>query len=91
MPVERLEVDKISRYRSARGWGGAIAGLYETHWKGLLRPSWEREAAHILEYWAGAPLQLRQENRVYRRMRVDAAQCELVRAKGARFLPPGHS
>ena len=44
MPVERLEVDKISRYRSARGWGGAIAGLYETHWKGLLRPSWEREA-----------------------------------------------
>ena len=79
VPVERLEVDKISSHRSVRGRGGAIAVLYETHWKGLLRPSWEREAdllharQHILEYWAGAPLQRRQANRVYRRMRVGTA------------------
>ena len=71
--------------------------LYETHWKGFLRPSCQREAdlsharQHILEYWAGAPLQLRQANWVYRRMRVGAAQRELARAKGARFLPPGYS
>ena len=56
VPVERLEVDKISSHGSVRGRDGAIAVLYETHWKGLLRPSWEREAdllrarQHILEY-----------------------------------------
>ena len=97
VPVERLEVDKISSHRSIRGRGGAIAVLYETHWKGLLRPSWEREAdllharQHILEYWAGATLQLRQTNQVHRRMRVGATQRELARDKRARFLPPGYS
>ena len=100
MPVERLErleVDKISSHRSVRGRGGAVAVLYETPWKGLLRPTWERESdlLHarqcILEYWAGVPLQLRQANRVYRRMRVGAAQRELARDKAARFLPPGYS
>ena len=97
MPVERLEVEKTSSHRSVRGRGGAIAVLYETHWQDLLRPSWERESDllhslhHILQYWAGAPLQLRQANRVYRRMRVSAAQHELARDKGARFLPPGYS
>ena len=71
--------------------------LYETHWKGFLRPSCQREAdlsharQHILEYWAGAPLQLRQTNRVYRRIRVDAAQSKLARNKVARFLPPEYS
>ena len=71
--------------------------LYETHWKGFLRPSCQREAdlsharQHILEYWAGAPLQIRQANRGYRHMRVGAAQRELARDKGARFLPPGYS
>ena len=80
-----------------RGRGGAIAVLYEPHRKGLLRPSWEREGGlvysrqHMLEYWACAPLQLRQANQVYRRMRVGAAQRELARDKGARFLPPGYS
>ena len=31
VPLERLEFDKISNHRSARGRGGAIAVLYETH------------------------------------------------------------
>ena len=31
VPVERLEVDKISSHRSVRGRGGAIAVRYETH------------------------------------------------------------
>ena len=97
VPIERLEFDKISSHRSVRGRGGAIAVLYETHWKGLLRPSRESEAdlfharRHILEYWTGAPLQLRQANRVYRHMRVGAAQRDLARGKDARFLPPGCS
>ena len=79
---------------SVRGRGGATAVLYETHWKGLLRPSWEREAdllharQHILEYWAGAPLQPGQANRVCRRMRVGAVLRELARAKGDRFYLP---
>ena len=38
VPVERLEVDKISSHRSVRGRGGVIAVLYQTNWKGLLRP-----------------------------------------------------
>ena len=97
MPVELLEVDKISSYRSLRGRGGAIAVRYDTHRKGLLRSSWEREPdlvharQHILEYWVVSPLQLRQVNRVYRSMRVGAAQRELGRDKGAFFLPPGYS
>ena len=41
----------------------------------------------MFEYWACAPLQLRQANQVYRRMRVGAAQRELARDKGVRFLP----
>ena len=65
VPVERSEVDKISSHRSVRGRGGAIAVLYETHWKGLLRPSWAREAdllharQHILKSLAGVLLQFR--------------------------------
>ena len=88
----------IFTHRSVQGrGGGTIAVPYKTHWKGHLRPSWERESDFlharqpILEYWAGAPLQLRQANRVYRHMRVGAAQRELARGKGARFLPPGYS
>ena len=97
VPVERLEVDKISTHRSVRGRGGVVVVLYETPWRGLLRPSWERESdprhsrQHVLEYWAGAPLQLRPANRVYRRMCVGAAQRELTRDKGARFLPLEYS
>ena len=43
VPSERLEVEQITSHRSVRGRGGVIAVLYETHWKGLLQPSWERE------------------------------------------------
>ena len=32
----------ISGHQPVRGCGGVIAVLYEMHWKGLLRPSWER-------------------------------------------------
>ena len=97
MPIERLEVEKITSHRSVRGRGGVIAVLYETQRKGLLQPSWEREMdlqhsrQHILHYWAGTPLQHQQANRLYRRMRVGAAQRELSRDQGARFLSPGYS
>ena len=43
VPIERLAVEKITSHRSVRGRGGVIAVLYETHWKGLLQPSWDRE------------------------------------------------
>ena len=43
MPIERLEVEKITSHRSVRGRGGVVVVLYKTHWKGLRQPSWERE------------------------------------------------
>ena len=42
-PLQRLEVEKITGHRSVRGRGGAIPVMYEAHWTGLSRPSWERE------------------------------------------------
>jgi len=96
-PVERLEVERISGHQSVRGRGGTMAVLYQTHWKGLLRPSWERELdlqhskLHILRYWTGSPDQHRQTNRRYRAMRIGAATRELARAKGDRALPSGYS
>ena len=70
--------------------------MYETHWTGLSRPSWEREmdlqlSRHaILRYWEGTPNRHRQTNRLYRRMRIGAAQRELSRNNGQRFLAPGY-
>ena len=60
-------------------------------------PSWERDMdlhlsrSHILRYWAGTPDQHRQTNRLYRRMRIGAAQRELSRNNGERFLAPGYA
>ena len=91
-PVERLEVEQISTHQLVRGRGGAIAVLYETHWKDLLRPSWEREMdlqhsrQHILRYWQGLPDQQRSTNRRYRAIRVGSAMRELARAKGHRYV-----
>ena len=45
----------------------------------------------MLLYWAGTPNQHRQANRLYRRMRIGAAQRELSRSNGERFLAPGYS
>ena len=46
---------------------------------------------HILHYWAGTPDQHRQTNRLYRRMRIGAAQRELSRNNGECFLAPGYA
>ena len=46
---------------------------------------------HILRYWAGTPDQHRQTSCLYRRMRIGAAQRELSRNNGERFLAPGYS
>ena len=78
----------------ARGRGGVIAVMYETHWMGLSRPSWEREkdlqlsGRETLCYWAGTPNQHRQTNRLYRRMRIDVAQRELFRVTVSVSLHP---
>ena len=90
-PLQRLEVENISGHQSVRGRGGVIAVLYKTHCVGISEPSWEREMdlhlsrSHILRYWAGTPDQHRQTNRLYRRMRIGAAQRELSRNNGERF------
>ena len=88
-PPERLEVEQSTGHQLVRGCGGFIAVLFETHWVGLLSPSWEWELdlqdsrSHlILSYVPGAPTQHRQANRLYRQMRIGAAQGELSRSKG---------
>eukprot|EP00752_Nemacystus_decipiens_P017591 g15764.t1 len=40
----RLDVEQLTAHQVARGRGGNLAVMYETHWKGLLTPSWERES-----------------------------------------------
>ena len=42
-PLQRLKVEKTTGRQSVRGRGGVIAVMYETHWTGLSRPSWEQE------------------------------------------------
>ena len=66
--------------------------MQETHWTGLSRPSWEREVdlqllrQQILLYWAGIPNQHRRTNRLYRQMRTEAAQREISRANGEKYV-----
>ena len=45
---------------------------------------------YILLYWAGTPNQHRQTSRLYRQMRIRAAQWELSRANVERGLAPGY-
>ena len=64
VPLQRLEVEKITGHNSVRGRGGVIAALYKTHWVGLSEPSWERETDllsryHSWRYGAGTPDQHR--------------------------------
>ena len=46
---------------------------------------------HILRYGAGTPVQHRQTNHLYRRMPIGAAQRELSRNNGERFLALGYA
>ena len=93
---ERLEVEQITGHQLVRSRGGVLAALYETRWAGFLSPSWERERdlqhhrLHILRYWTGTPSQHRHTNRLYRQMRIGAANHELSRSRGERFLSPGY-
>ena len=83
--------------RIVRGRGGQLAVLYETHWRDLPHPTWEREAAlqhskhHILLYWAGSPLPHVAHNRRYRLMRKHSANRKLHRTQGLRFVHTGYT
>ena len=87
-PLQRLEVKQITGHQSVRGRGGVIAVLNKMHWAGLSESSWARETdlhlsrPHMLRCWDGTPDQHRQTNRLYRRMRIWAAQRELSRNNG---------
>ena len=67
--------------------------MYETHWKGILRPTWERELNlqafrhKILAYWASIPDHRQPNTRQYQQLRINAASREIARAKGERYLP----
>ena len=41
-PPILIDVAKITGHQCVRGRGGTIAFLYETHWNGILRSTWER-------------------------------------------------
>ena len=94
--LQRLELERIPGHQSVRNRGGVTAVMYETHWAGFSHPWWEREMGlqlsrqQIMLYCSGTPNQHRQTNRRYRRMRIGAAQRELSRANGERFLAPGY-
>ena len=95
-PAARGGEDDRHGHQSLRGGGGDIAVMYEMRWPGLSRPSWEREMdlqlprPQILLYWTGTRNQFSQTNRLYRQMRIWAAQLELSRANGKLFLAPGY-
>ena len=92
-PPILIDVAKITGHQCVRGRGGAIAVLYETHWNGILRPTWERELdlqafRHlILAYWANGPDHHQPNARQYQQLRINAAARELARASGERRLP----
>ena len=92
-PLILIDVAEIIGHQCVRGRGGAIAVLYETHWKGILRPTWERELnlqafRHlILAYWANGPDHHQPNTRQYQQLRINAAAREIARAKGERHLP----
>ena len=94
--LQRLEVERITGHQLVRG--RVIAVMYKAHWTGLFRPSWEREmdlppaltpAGFALLGWHSEPTP-RQTNSLHRQMRMGAAQRELSRANGQRFLAPGY-
>ena len=95
-PLQLLEEGEITGHQSVRGRGRVIVVMYETHWTGLSRPSREQEMdlqlsrLESVRYWSGTPNQHRQTNRLYRRMRIGAAQRELSRCNGERFPAPGY-
>ena len=92
-PPILIDVAKITGHQCVRGRGGTIAVLYETHWNGILRPTWEREMdlqafRHlILAYWADGPDHHQPNTRQYQQLRINAAACEIARANGERHLP----
>ena len=96
-PLQRLKVEQITGHQSVRGRGGVVAVLYKTHWAGFSEPSWDRgmdlhlSRSHTLRYWAGTPDPHHQTKRLHRRMRIGAAQRELSRNNGERFLAPGYA
>ena len=70
--------------------------MHDTHWTELCRPFSEREMGlqvsrhNSLRYWAGNPNQHRQTSRLYRWIRIGAAQRDLCRSNDERFLAPGY-
>ena len=91
-PPILTDVAKITGHQCVRGRGGAIPVLYETHWKGLLRPTWEREldlqtfCSKILAYWASGPDHRQLNKRHFQQLHINAAAREIARARGERYL-----
>ena len=79
-PPILIEVTKITGNRCVQGRGEV---LFETHWKGILRLTWERELdlqafrPKLLAYWASGPDHRQPNTRQYQQLRINAT------------LPPG--
>ena len=96
-PPILIDVAKITGHQCVRSRGGTIAVPYETHWDGLLCPTWERELDlqafrhHIRLYWAAtAPAQHLSNTRQYQQWRINPASREIARSKGERHLPSSY-
>lgn len=74
-PIELIQVNKSAANPTIRGRGGQLTSMYETHWKGTTRVSWEgkfdrkRFRRDILSYWAGIPEQRRKVSSRHRSVR----------------------
>ena len=92
-PPILIDVAKTTGHQCVRGRVCAIAVLYETHWNGVLCPTWERELdlqafRHlILAYWANGPDHHQPNTRQYQQLRINEAAREIARAKSERYLP----
>ena len=92
-PPILIDVAKITGHQCVRGRGGTVAVLYEIHWDGPPRPTWEQELDlqafrhHILSYWATEHAQHQPNTRQYQQQRINAASHEIARSKGERHLP----
>ena len=95
-PLQQLEVERITGHQSVRGRGGVIAVMYRTHRTGPSRPSWQREmdlqpltpADLALLGWHSESTPSNQPP--VSSDAIGAAQRELSRANGERFLAPGY-
>ena len=84
---------RFAGHQCVRGRGGAISVLYETHWNGILRPTWERKLdlqafRHlILAYWANGPDHHQPNTRQYQQLTQPRARLPAPKVNATSRVP----